>query len=161
MSNHWQNEGWMRTQVPRTYTPWAGDHFVNHISMIIQIWWKIGFSVIPLWDIILLQNFEHVMPAELWYHMPNFITITSLQFLIRVEWNFHRILITMAKSLVKWASGQCVIPGLPRTRLLILHLPCHKTTLCCISCQQNILERITVVKIQHMSMGCKMSDISD
>ena len=42
-----------------------GAHFRNGFSIVIQIRWQIGFSVIPMKRIISLQNFEHAMTAQL------------------------------------------------------------------------------------------------
>ena len=36
-------------------------HFMNHFSIAMQIQWKIGFSVYPLYSKMPLPNFAHVM----------------------------------------------------------------------------------------------------
>ena len=59
--------------------PSPGAHFTNDLSIVIQIQWKIGFGITPLWGIILLQNFAHAMTAKLSWHVQNSIAITSQQ----------------------------------------------------------------------------------
>ena len=56
-----------------------GAHFMNDFAIVIQILWKTGFSVTPLYGVISLQNFTHGTTAQLSCHVQNFITITSLQ----------------------------------------------------------------------------------
>ena len=60
---------------------------MHNFSIVIQIWWKIGFSITPLWSTISLQNFAHTMTAQLSCHVQNFIVITLLQF----EWEQNEI----------------------------------------------------------------------
>ena len=54
-------------------------HFTNNFSTVIQIRWKIGFSVTPLLGIISLQNFAHATTATMSCHEQNFIAITLPQ----------------------------------------------------------------------------------
>ena len=49
----------------------------NSLAHVIQIWWWIGYSVTPLWDNILLQNFAHTTTAQLSCHVQHFIAATS------------------------------------------------------------------------------------
>ena len=59
-------------------SPKTKANFTNDYSILIQIWWKINFSVTPLQGtIISLQNFAHGMTAQLWCHVQNFIVITT------------------------------------------------------------------------------------
>ena len=49
-------------------------------SVVIQIWWKLVFSVTPFYGIISLQHFVHATTAQLSRHVQNFIAITWLHF---------------------------------------------------------------------------------
>ena len=57
---------------------WPGAHLTNDFSIVIQIWWKIGFTVTSLQGAISLQNFVHTMNTQLLCHVRNFIVITPL-----------------------------------------------------------------------------------
>ena len=48
-------------------------------SIVIQIRWKIGFSVTALHGVLSLQNFTHVTTTQLPRHVQHFVAITSLQ----------------------------------------------------------------------------------
>ena len=54
-------------------------HFTKDFSIVIQIWWKIDFSVIPLQCILSLQNFVHAPTAQMLCHVQHFVTIAILQ----------------------------------------------------------------------------------
>ena len=56
----------------------AEVHFMNDFSITMQIRWKFGFSVIPLYGIILLLNFAYASTAQLTCHVQNFMVITSI-----------------------------------------------------------------------------------
>ena len=61
------------------YELWAGPHFTNDFSIVIQMWWKIGLGITPPYDFISVQNCVLVTTAQLSCHALNFITITSLK----------------------------------------------------------------------------------
>ena len=42
----------------------SGAHFMKNFFSLIQIRWKIGFSVSPLYGIISLQNFAHATKEQ-------------------------------------------------------------------------------------------------
>ena len=118
-----------------------GDHFMNDFSIVIQIQWKIGFSMTPLLGIILVQNVSHA--TMLSYHEQNYIAITSSQFWWEQNYIFRQIWITMEKSFVKWAPDQSGnssrhhIDALVQERrnsiakALELRLSCTNPLICC------------------------------
>ena len=52
---------------------------MHNFSIVIRIWWKIGFSVTPLWGTISQHNFAHATAAQLLCYVQNFIVITLIQ----------------------------------------------------------------------------------
>ena len=54
-------------------------HFTNHLSIIIQIWWKICFTVIQFQTMRSQQNFAHAMTAHLLCHVQKIVVISSSQ----------------------------------------------------------------------------------
>ena len=108
-----QQMKWMAL-APHTdsWTAWAHDlaggspvgyhHFTNDFFIVIQIRWKIGFSITQLYGFISLQNYAHattVVPCATFHG--DHITTTWM----RAGWNFHRIWISMGTSFVKWAPS--------------------------------------------------------
>ena len=83
---------------------WPRAHFMNNFSIVIQIQWKINFSVTSLYGTISLQIFAHVTTAQLSCHVQNFIAIILLQ----LGWQQNEISIEFEKSLVKWAPTTCI-----------------------------------------------------
>ena len=75
--------------------PWA--HFANDCSIVIQIRWKIGFSVTPLMCITSLKKLH--MPQQHSCHaMCKFHTDHIIKSQVRAEWNFHGSWIQMEKN---------------------------------------------------------------
>ena len=58
---------------------YPGAYFTSVFSTVIQIQWKTGFDVTPLWGILSQQNFVHATTAQLLCHVQNFTGIISLQ----------------------------------------------------------------------------------
>ena len=110
-----------------------GAHFINHFSIVIQIWWKIGFSICLLQGITSFWNSAHAMTAQLLCHVQHFTVITTLH-LMKAEWNFHWIWIMMKKNHL-WN----------RPLIYILHL----SLWCALSCCYKPCYRGTVGQRNH------------
>ena len=72
-----------------------GAHFTNNFSILIQIWWKLGFSVNPIYSIISLHNVAYITTAQRSWHVRNSIVVACLQLRWEQDESFHRIWITM------------------------------------------------------------------
>ena len=80
----------------------------SNFSITIQIRWKIGISVIPLYGFITLKKFSHVTTAQLWCHVQNFIvSIHCILTRVRAEINFHRIWIFELRRRSLWGQDTC------------------------------------------------------
>ena len=79
-----------------------GAHFINSVFIAIQIRWKFRFAVIPVLINISLQVFAHATTALLSWHVQKFVAMTHCN-LYGSNRNFHRILVTMERTLVKWS----------------------------------------------------------
>ena len=68
--------------VEPAYLPWA--YYKNDFSIVIQIPWKVRFSVTPLWGIVRLHNFAHATTAQLSCHVQNFIATFNTMWMTAV-----------------------------------------------------------------------------
>ena len=65
----------------------TGPHFTNDFSIVIQIQWKIGFSVTSMLSIISLQNFAHATSAQLSWHVQNFYNLDESRMIFPTNLN--------------------------------------------------------------------------
>ena len=80
----------------------TGPFHERFFFIVIQIRWKIGFSITQLYGFISLHNYAHattVVPCAAFHS--DHITTTWM----RTGWNFHRIWILMGTSFVKWVPS--------------------------------------------------------
>ena len=124
----------------------SAAHFMNDFAIVIQIRWKIGFSVTSLYGIILLQNLAHAMTAQLSCHVQNFIVTTLHYILDEIKINF---------PLNSNFNGKIIREMGPRPE--IFHLKINSMLSCCrgSSCQWVISRHdIDLTDISMFSWRC-------
>ena len=104
-----------RITLPSSWQPWyhlSGitlgpfhERFFHHISNSMENWCKCNSIVrYHITTIFCTCNDSTTVVACVKFHSDHFTTIW-----MRAKWNFHRILITMEKSFVKWTPGPCLL----------------------------------------------------